>query len=85
MRLTNETLAKAAEIKAETMGRVFFNAGAHTLSYFFINGQHIVAHTMKFWKSGVLDSVGGRVTFNTESETLSFIQEKVNFYKTQIV
>lgn len=85
MRLTNETLAKAAEIKAETMGRVFFNVGAHTLSYFFINGQHIVAHTMKFWKSGVIDSVGGRMTFTSESETLSFIKEKANFYMTKAI
>ena len=85
MKISNETLAKAAEIKAENMGRVFFNVGPHMLSYFFMNGRHIVANTMRFWKSGVLDSIGGRMTFTTESEALNYIGEKHSFLKAQIV
>lgn len=82
MKLSNEKLATAAEIKAELMGRVFFNVGPHMmLSYFFINGQHIVAFVGKFWKSGVVDSVGGREYFQSESDALAFIQQKAIFLK----
>ena len=85
MKISTETLAKVAEIKAENSGRVFFNVGAHMLSYFFINGQHIVADTYKFLKSGVIDSVGGRVVLNSESEVLTYIQEKSNFLKGNVI
>jgi hypothetical protein len=85
MKLSSETLSKAAEIKAENSGRVFFNVGPHMLSYFFLNGEHIVANTMKFWKSGVIDSVGGRKIFANETEVLSYISEKSNFLKAQVL
>jgi galactose mutarotase-like enzyme len=85
MKISNETLAKVAEIKAENSGRVFFNVGAHMLSYFFMNGQHIVANTYKFWKTGVVDSVGGRMIFSSESEVLNYIKEKSTFLKSNVI
>lgn len=80
MKISNESLANAAEISTETMGRTFFEVGKHMLSYFFFNGQHIVPWTAKFWDNGVLNSVGQRETFSTESETLKFITEKAKYF-----
>lgn len=80
MKIPNELLAKAAEIKTENMGRTFFNVGKHMLCYFFFNGQHIVPWAAKFWDKGLLNSVGQRETFTTESETLKFITEKAKYF-----
>lgn len=85
MKIPNESLATAAEIKTENMGRTFFNVGKHMLSYFFFNGKHIVPWTVKFWDNGVLNSVGQREEFTSESATLKFITEKAKYFNSNPV
>jgi hypothetical protein len=41
---------------------------------------HVALH-----KPGVIDSVGGRMVFSSESEVLNYIKEKSNFLKSNVI